>query len=73
MTDQAAVDGMVQAGLPLWLAERVVEVLRDLRTGRHGSTGTGVRSLTGHEPHAFEDFARAVVAPALDAPEEGLT
>ncbi|MFF6772073.1 SDR family oxidoreductase [Streptomyces sp. NPDC012637] len=71
--DEAAVDGMVQAGLPQWLAEQVVEVFRDLRTGTHGSTSAGVRSLTGHEPRAFEDFAHAVVAPALDAPEEGLT
>jgi uncharacterized protein YbjT (DUF2867 family) len=56
--DDAAVAGMVQGGLPQWLAEHVVATFKALRGGENASTTGSVRELTGREPRGFEEFTR---------------
>jgi uncharacterized protein YbjT (DUF2867 family) len=56
--DAAARDGMVQAGLPDWLADQLVILWQQLRRGAAATTTDVVRVLTGREPRSVADFAR---------------
>ena len=56
--DGAARDGMVQAGLPPWLADQLVILWQQLRGGAASTTTDVVRVLTGREPRSIAEFAR---------------
>jgi uncharacterized protein YbjT (DUF2867 family) len=56
--DAAAREGMVQAGLPEWLADQLVILWQQLRRGAAATTTDVVRVLTGREPRSVADFAR---------------
>jgi uncharacterized protein YbjT (DUF2867 family) len=64
VTDEAALTGLAQAGLPQWLAEQIVAVFGALRAGVNASTTDRVRELTGRQPRGIDDFARWI-APLL--------
>lgn len=56
--DAMARDGMLQAGLPPWLADQLVILWQQLRQGAASETTDVVRVLTGREPRSVADFAR---------------
>jgi uncharacterized protein YbjT (DUF2867 family) len=56
--DEAALQGMVEQGLPGFLAAYIVTVFGILRGGAQEQTTDTVRVLTGREPRSFADFAR---------------
>lgn len=56
--DEAARMGMIEAGLPRWLAEGLVSLLGLLREGFGGTVTDTVVKLTGKEPRTFTEFAR---------------
>lgn len=60
--DAAAREGMIQAGLPEWVADQIVNVFGELRRGVAANTTDVVRVLTGAEPRTVADFARAYAA-----------
>ncbi|WP_258054613.1 SDR family oxidoreductase [Streptomyces sp. Ru71] len=64
VTDEAALNGLAQAGLPQWLAEQIVAAFGALRAGVNAYTTDWVRELTGREPRGIDDFARWI-APLL--------
>lgn len=55
--DGAALSGMVEQGLPEFVAAQIVAVFGFLRGGAQGRTTDTLRSLTGRDPHSFADFA----------------
>jgi uncharacterized protein YbjT (DUF2867 family) len=57
--DEAARQGMLQAGLPEWLADNLVTLFRLIRQGAASEITDTVRELTGRAPHSFAAFARA--------------
>ncbi|MGR4884658.1 SDR family oxidoreductase [Streptomyces sp. LARHCF249] len=63
--DEAALAGMLGAGMPPWLAEGVVGIFQMLREGANADTTDSVRQLTGHEPRPVAEFARDFMAPLL--------
>ncbi|MGC0328101.1 uncharacterized protein YbjT (DUF2867 family) [Streptomyces sp. SAI-170] len=63
--DEAALAGMLEAGLPSWLAEGVVGIFQMLREGINADTTDSVRRLTGHDPRPVADFAHDLMAPLL--------
>jgi len=56
--DEAALAGLVDAGMPEWLAGNLVRLFGLLRAGAAAETSDGVRALTGAEPRSFADFTR---------------
>jgi uncharacterized protein YbjT (DUF2867 family) len=56
--DEAALEGMTEQGLPDFVAAQIVTVFGMLRGGAQERTTDTVRSLTGHEPRSFAEFAR---------------
>jgi len=56
--DEAARAGMVQAGLPEWMAGQIVLLWGELRRGAGSTTTDVVRVLTGSDPRSVTDFAR---------------
>lgn len=58
--DAAARAGMVEAGLPGWIADQIVILWGLLRGGAAASTTDVVRVLTGREPRTVADFGRDV-------------
>ncbi|SDJ37028.1 Uncharacterized conserved protein YbjT, contains NAD(P)-binding and DUF2867 domains [Actinokineospora alba] len=56
--DAMARDGMLQAGVPPWLADQLVILWQQLRQGAASETTDVVRVLTGREPRSVADFAR---------------
>ncbi len=56
--DEAALQGMVEQGLPGFLAAHIVTVFGILRGGAQERTTDTVRILTGREPRSFAGFAR---------------
>ncbi len=58
VTDEHARDGMIDAGMPDFIAEQIVEVFRQLRQGVAERTTSTVKSLTGRPPRSFAEFAR---------------
>ncbi|MFG2981305.1 NmrA family NAD(P)-binding protein [Streptomyces sp. NPDC048258] len=63
--DEAALAGMLGAGLPPWLAEGVMGTFQMLRKGITADTTDSVRQLTGHDPRPVADFAHDLMAPLL--------
>lgn len=63
--DEAALEGLMRAGLTQWMAEGVVGSFASLREGAGRQVTDDVRRLTGREPRTVEDYAREVVAPLL--------
>ena len=56
--DEAAREGMLQAGVPAWMAEQLVGLWRELRRGAADTTTDVVRVLTGQEPRTLTRFLR---------------
>lgn len=54
----AAREGMVQAGMPEWLADQLVILWDQLRRGAASTTTDMVRVLTGREPRTVAEYAR---------------
>ncbi|MGW8766800.1 NmrA family NAD(P)-binding protein [Streptomyces sp. NPDC055815] len=63
--DEAALDGMLGAGMPSWLAEGVLGIFQLLRAGVNDHTTDSVHRLTGQDPRPVADFARDLMAPLL--------
>lgn len=63
--DEAALAGMLEAGLPPWLAKGVMGIFQLLREGTNADTTDSVRQLTGHDPRPVADFAHDLMAPLL--------
>ena len=58
LPDEAARQGMLDAGMPGFVADFLVGLFEALRAGAHAvPTGT-VRAVTGREPRSVADFAR---------------
>jgi uncharacterized protein YbjT (DUF2867 family) len=55
--DEAALQGMVEQGLPEFVAGQIVTVFGILRSGAQERTTSTVRTLTGRKPHGFAEFA----------------
>lgn len=58
LPEEAAREGLVQAGLPDWLVRHLLGVFRLVRRGAVEETTDTVRVLTGREPRSFAEFAR---------------
>jgi uncharacterized protein YbjT (DUF2867 family) len=56
--DEAALQGMIEQGLPEFVAAQIVAVFGVLRGGGQERTTGTVQSLTGREPRGFAEFAR---------------
>lgn len=56
--DEAAMQGMVEQGLPEFVAGQIVTVFGVLRSGAQEWTTGTVRTLTGRDPIGFAEFAR---------------
>jgi uncharacterized protein YbjT (DUF2867 family) len=56
--EEAARQGLVQAGLPDWLFAQLVGVFGRIRAGDLSRTTDTVRALTGRAPRTFAQFAR---------------
>ena len=55
--DEAALQGMVEQGLPEFVAGQIVAVFGVLRSGAQERTTGTVRALTGRDPIGFAEFA----------------
>jgi uncharacterized protein YbjT (DUF2867 family) len=60
--DEAAIDAMLEAGAPEWLAHGIVEVDQQLKRGLAAQTTEVVRVLLGREPYDIAQFTRDVAA-----------
>jgi uncharacterized protein YbjT (DUF2867 family) len=58
LPDEAATHGLVQAGLPAFVAEQVVAVFAQARLGVAAQVTTTVEALTGRRPRDLSSFAR---------------
>jgi uncharacterized protein YbjT (DUF2867 family) len=56
--DEAAKQGMIEAGLPDFVAEQLVAIFQQLRDGVGAQVTDTVERLTGHPPRDFAAFAR---------------
>jgi uncharacterized protein YbjT (DUF2867 family) len=56
--DAVARDGLLQAGMPGWMAESIVSVFGMRREDPAPQPTDAVRHLTGRQPRSFADFAR---------------
>jgi uncharacterized protein YbjT (DUF2867 family) len=56
--DEGARQGLVEAGVPEFVAEQLVAIFRMLRQGVAQQVTDAVESLTGRRPRDFADFAR---------------
>ncbi|MEM9918646.1 MAG: SDR family oxidoreductase [Bacteroidota bacterium] len=56
--DEAAQSGMIQAGVPDWLAEDLVILNKIWREGQYGDLTPLVGELTGRPPRSFRTFVR---------------
>lgn len=56
--DEAARQGMIEAGLPEFVAAQLVKLFGQLRLGAGEQVTDGVQSLTGRPPRSFAEFAR---------------
>jgi uncharacterized protein YbjT (DUF2867 family) len=62
VSEDAARQGLLGAGLPAWQTEGMLELHRLIRDGHAAATATGVRDALGREPRSFRDFARELAA-----------
>lgn len=58
LTDDAARAGMIGAGMPDFYADALLDLFRVYRTGAAAQVTLDVKSITGREPIAFEQFVR---------------
>ncbi|MDQ5812494.1 MAG: hypothetical protein M3358_17535, partial [Actinomycetota bacterium] len=56
--DEAARQGMIEQGMPEFVAGQIVAVFGFLRRGAQDRTTDTVRALSGREPRGFAEFAR---------------
>ena len=56
--DEAARQSFVEAGMPDWLVEHLIELFGIIREGALKQTTDTVRTLSGREPRTFAQFAR---------------
>ena len=56
--DEAALQGMIEQGIPEFVAAQIVAVFGVLRGGGQERTTGTVQSMTGREPRGFAEFAR---------------
>lgn len=56
--EEAARQSFVEAGMPSWLVEHLIEVFRVIRKGALEQTTDTVRILSGRQPRRFAEFAR---------------
>jgi uncharacterized protein YbjT (DUF2867 family) len=56
--DEAARQGMIEQGMPEFVAGQIVAVFGFLRRGAQDRTTDTVRALTGREPRGFAEFTR---------------
>jgi uncharacterized protein YbjT (DUF2867 family) len=56
--DEAALQGMIEQGIPEFVATQIVAVFGVLRGGGQERTTGTVQSITGREPRGFAEFAR---------------
>jgi len=54
---EAMQEALINAGLPLWQADGLIEDYAHYRRGEASAAMTGVQDATGNPPHSFEDFA----------------
>ena len=57
VSDEAARQSFVEAGMPNWLVEHLAGVFRVIREGALEQTTDTVRTLTGRKPRSFAEFA----------------
>lgn len=57
VSDEAARQGLIAAGMPEFVAEQLITLFGLLRHGAHERTTDTVRALTGREPRTFARFA----------------
>ena len=57
---------LIDVGLPVWQAERLIEDYAHYRRGEASAVTSGVRDGVGTAPRTFADFARDY-APAFSA------
>jgi uncharacterized protein YbjT (DUF2867 family) len=72
--DGAARAGMIQAGVPGWMADQLMILWDELRRGAAATTTDVVRVLTGHEPRTTTRFLRdhaAAFQPRNSGPSRG--
>lgn len=62
VSDEAALQGMAEAGIPAVIAEPFVVLFRLLRGGLNSETTDAVRELTGRDPRSFAEFAQPYLA-----------
>jgi uncharacterized protein YbjT (DUF2867 family) len=70
VTDDDARDGMIEAGLPAFVAEQIVAIFALAREGVNAEVTGTVESLTGRPPRDFAAFAREhaeLFAPVAEA------
>ena len=58
VADEAALQGMIEQGIPEFVATQIVAVFGVLRGGGQERTTGTVQSITGREPRSFAEFAR---------------
>jgi hypothetical protein len=58
----AARKAMLDAGLPEWSADALLDLQRLYREGKASQVESGVEQLTGRKARTFEQFARDHVA-----------
>jgi uncharacterized protein YbjT (DUF2867 family) len=56
--DEAARQGMLEAGLPGFITDFLVALFGALRAGAHARPTGAVRAITGREPRSIAEFAR---------------
>jgi uncharacterized protein YbjT (DUF2867 family) len=55
-TFEQARQGMIDAGLPTWLADAINELSQGLKEGHFDKVTNVVREVTGHTPRSLEQF-----------------
>lgn len=55
--NEAAKQGMLQAGMPPWNAAAVAEIMSVFATGKYAFVTSTVEEVTSHKPITFEQFA----------------
>ena len=55
---EAAKEGMLDAGIPEWVADGIIEGSVAMSEGLGDYTTDDFEKLTGHQPHSYETFAR---------------
>jgi len=50
-------EALINAGLPLWQADGLIEDYAHYRRNEASSVASGIQDATGNPPHSFEDFA----------------